>query len=74
MEGATTVMETLTKAVGDVFTLMGTCFTQITSQPVLVLFLAVNDSITDDSPRIIASATANATKRITGRFFTFSIY
>ena len=32
MEGAaTTVMETLTKAVGDVFTLMGTCFTQITS-------------------------------------------
>ncbi len=41
MEGAaTTVMETLTKAVGDVFTLMGTCFTQITSQPVLVLFIA----------------------------------
>ena len=40
MEGATTVMETLTKAVGDVFSLMGTCFTQITSQPVLVLFLA----------------------------------
>lgn len=41
MEGAaTTVMETLTTAVGDVFTLMGTCFTQITSQPVLVLFLA----------------------------------
>ena len=41
MEGAaTTVMETLTKAVGDVFTLMGTCFTQITSQPVLVLFRA----------------------------------
>ena len=34
------VMETLTKAVGDVFTLMGNCFTQITSQPVLVLFLA----------------------------------
>lgn len=33
-------MEALTKAVGDVFTLMGTCFTQITSQPVLVLFLA----------------------------------
>lgn len=40
MEGVTTVMEGLTKAVGDVFTLMGTCFTQITSQPVLVLFLA----------------------------------
>lgn len=40
MEGVTTVMEALTKAVGDVFTLMGTCFTQITSQPVLVLFLA----------------------------------
>lgn len=35
-----TVMEALTKAVGDVFTLMGTCFTQITTQPVLVLFLA----------------------------------
>lgn len=33
-------MEALTKAVGDVFLLMGTCFTQITSQPVLVLFLA----------------------------------
>lgn len=28
MEGVTnTVMEALTKAVGDVFTLMGTCFT-----------------------------------------------
>ena len=40
MEGVTTVMEALTKSVGDVFTLMGTCFTQITSQPVLVLFLA----------------------------------
>lgn len=40
MEGVTTAMEALTKAVGDVFTLMGTCFTQITSQPVLVLFLA----------------------------------
>lgn len=41
MEGVTTtVMEALTKAVSDVFTLMGTCFTQITSQPVLVLFLA----------------------------------
>lgn len=41
MEGVTsTVMEALTKAVGDVFTLMGTCFTQITTQPVLVLFLA----------------------------------
>lgn len=41
MEGvATTVMESLTKAVGDVFTLMGTCFTEITSQPVLVLFIA----------------------------------
>lgn len=40
MEGVTSVMEALTKAVGDVFTLMGTCFTQITSQPVLVLFLA----------------------------------
>lgn len=40
MEGVTTVMEALTKAVGDVFSLMGTCFTQITSQPVLVLFLA----------------------------------
>lgn len=40
MEGVTTVMEALTKAVGDVFTLMCTCFTQITSQPVLVLFLA----------------------------------
>lgn len=41
MEGVTTtVMEALTKAVGDVFTLTGTCFTQITSQPVLVLFLA----------------------------------
>lgn len=40
MEGVTSVMESLTKAVGDVFTLMGTCFTQITSQPVLVLFLA----------------------------------
>ena len=41
MEGVTnTVMEALTKAVGDVFTLMGTCFIQITSQPVLVLFLA----------------------------------
>lgn len=35
-----TMLETLTKAVGDVFTLMGTCFTQITNQPVLVLFLA----------------------------------
>ena len=34
------VMDTLTKAVGDVFSLMGTCFTQITTQPVLVLFLA----------------------------------
>lgn len=34
------VMEALTKAVGDVFSLMGTCFTQITTQPVLVLFLA----------------------------------
>lgn len=43
MEGVTnTVMEALTKAVGDVFTLMGTCFTQITSQPVLVLFLAAS--------------------------------
>lgn len=40
MEGGTTVLATLTKAVGDVFTLMGTCFTQITSQPILVLFLA----------------------------------
>lgn len=39
-EVTNTVMEALTKAVGDVFTLMGTCFTQITSQPVLVLFLA----------------------------------
>lgn len=38
MEGATTVMETLTKAVGDVFSLMGTCFTQITSQPVYSFF------------------------------------
>lgn len=35
-----TMMETLTTAVGSVFTLMGTCFTQIVNQPVLVLFLA----------------------------------
>lgn len=35
-----TVMETLTTAVGNVFTLMGNCFTQIVNQPVLVLFLA----------------------------------
>lgn len=34
------MLETLTKAVGDVFTLMGSCFTQITSNEVLVLFLA----------------------------------
>ena len=35
-----TVMESLTTAVGNVFTLMGNCFTQIVNQPVLVLFLA----------------------------------
>ncbi len=35
-----TVMDTLTTAVGNVFTLMGNCFTQIVNQPVLVLFLA----------------------------------
>ena len=35
-----TVMEKLTTAVGQVFTLMGNCFSQIVDQPVLVLFLA----------------------------------
>lgn len=32
--------EAITTAVSEVFTLMGTCFTSITSNPILTLFLA----------------------------------
>ena len=39
MDG-TTFMTSVTTAVGDVFTLMGTCFEKITENPVLLLFLA----------------------------------
>mgnify|MGYP003288740590 CR=1 FL=1 len=39
MEG-TSIMTSVTTAVGDVFTLMGTCFEKITEIPILLLFLA----------------------------------
>ena len=39
MEG-TSIMTSVTTAVGDVFTRMGTCFEKITENPILLLFLA----------------------------------